>query len=61
MATESNSFFFLNMMVGYRFGKVIDISEAARAKTWKERRAEQKVSRRIMREQKKNPGMLENY
>jgi len=43
MATEKNNFLFFNLSVGYRFGTVIDISEAARAKTlkekWQERRA----------------------
>jgi len=42
MATEKNSFLFFNLFVGYRFGTVIDISEAARAKTWKERWQERK-------------------
>lgn len=44
MATEFNSFFFFNLSVGYRFGNIIDISEAARAKTRKERRQERKAA-----------------
>lgn len=43
MATEKNSFLFFNLTVGYRFGRIVDISEAARAKTWRERRAERKA------------------
>jgi len=42
MATENNNFLFFNLYVGYRFGTIIDISEAARARTWKERREERK-------------------
>ncbi|MFZ5940566.1 MAG: hypothetical protein ACOYXB_08325 [Bacteroidota bacterium] len=42
MATEENNFFFFGMFVGYRFGNVINISEAARAKSWKEKRDERK-------------------
>lgn len=38
MATEYSQFFFFNLSVGYRFGKIVDISEAARAKTRKEKR-----------------------
>jgi hypothetical protein len=52
MAIENNNFFFLNLYVGYRFGKVIDISEAARAKTWKERQKERKTSNKIIKQQK---------
>ncbi len=61
MATQNNSFFFLNLTAGYRFGKVIDVSDAARAKSFKQRRQEQKLSRRISKDQKKNEGKLENY
>jgi hypothetical protein len=43
MATEANKFLFFNLMVGYRFGRIIDISEAAKAKTRKERRQERKA------------------
>lgn len=42
MATEQNKFLFFNLIVGYRFGKIVDISEASRAKTRKERREEKK-------------------
>ncbi|MEN8155632.1 MAG: hypothetical protein ABFS10_01660 [Bacteroidota bacterium] len=42
MATDDNNFLFFNLIVGYRFGKIIDISEAARAKSWRERRQERK-------------------
>lgn len=42
MATEEKNYFFFSMYVGYRFGSMIDISEAARAKSWKERRKERK-------------------
>jgi hypothetical protein len=45
MATESNRFLFFNLMIGYRFGNIVDISEAARAKTWKEKRQEKKEQR----------------
>jgi hypothetical protein len=43
MATEKNSFYFFNLYIGYRFGTMIDISDAARAKTWKERRQERRM------------------
>ncbi len=42
MATEENNFFFFNLSVGYRFGTMIDISDAARAKSRKERRQERR-------------------
>ena len=42
MATEQNNFLFFNVIMGYRFGKIVDISEAARAKSRKERRQERK-------------------
>lgn len=42
MATEYNNFLFFNLSVGYRFGRIKDISEAARAKSRKERREERK-------------------
>jgi hypothetical protein len=47
MATEKNNFLFFNLFVGYRFGTVLDISEAARAKTWKEKREERKAKKSI--------------
>jgi len=43
MATEANNFLFFNLMVGYRFGNIVDISEGAKAKTRRERRAERKA------------------
>jgi hypothetical protein len=48
MATEQNNFLFFSLSVGYRFGRIIDISEAARSKTWKEKRAERKAQRAAM-------------
>jgi len=42
MATEKNNFLFVNLIVGYRFGNIVNISEAARAKSRKERRQERK-------------------
>ena len=42
MATDLNKFLFFNLSVGYRFGRIKDISEAARAKSRKERRQERK-------------------
>ena len=45
MATEQNNFLFFNLMVGYRFGNIVDISEAARAKPWKERIKEHRKER----------------
>ena len=61
LASNRNSNYFVNLIVSYRFGKVIDISEAARSKTWKEKRAEMKVSRKIMKDQKKDAGELKNF
>ncbi len=54
MATENNQFFFLNLYVGYRFGKAIDISDAARAqrKTFRERLEERRRSREIIKQQR---------
>jgi len=43
MASEQQKFLFFNLSVGYRFGNIVDISEAARAKTRRERRAERKA------------------
>jgi hypothetical protein len=45
MATEQNSFLFFTLHVGYRFGRIIDISEAARSKSRKQKRAERKASK----------------
>lgn len=60
MAIETNEFMFINLFAGYRFGKNIDISEAARAKSPKERRKEQKLSRSIVKEQKKAARLQES-
>ena len=48
MATEKNNFLFFNLMVGYRFGRIIDISEAARSRSRKEKRAERKAQRETL-------------
>jgi hypothetical protein len=45
MATEQNSFIFFTLHVGYRFGRIIDISEAARSRSRKEKRAERRAAR----------------
>jgi hypothetical protein len=45
MATEQNNFLFFNLIVGYRFGRIIDISEAARSRSRKEKRAERKAEK----------------
>ena len=42
MATNENKFLFFSLMVGYRFGNIIDISEAAMAKSRRARRKERK-------------------
>jgi hypothetical protein len=42
MATDGNNFLFLSLSVGYRFGKILDISEAARAKSRKDKRKARK-------------------
>jgi hypothetical protein len=61
MATENNHFYFLNLFAGYRFGKVVDVSDAALASRGKDLRAEKKLSRKLAREQKKQDNNLENY
>ncbi len=61
MATQTNNFYFLNLCAGYRFGKVIDVSDVAKSKTWKERRQDQKLSRSISKEQKNKEDNLENF
>jgi hypothetical protein len=43
MATETNNFFFFTLHVGYRFGRIIDISEAASSRSRKEKRAERRA------------------
>lgn len=45
MATEDNSFLYFTLNVGYRFGRIIDISESARSKSWKEKRIERKAAK----------------
>lgn len=45
MAAEQNSFLFFNLIIGYRFGSIVDISEAARAKSRKERRQDRKAQK----------------
>ncbi len=52
MANEMNQFFFLNLFVGYRFGKSIDISAAAQAQRerssfWERLRERRKNNQRI--------------
>jgi hypothetical protein len=48
MATKQNNFLFFTLHVGYRFGRIIDISEAARSRTRKEKRAERKASKETL-------------
>ena len=44
MGTDvQNNFLFFNLSIGYRFGRIKDISEAARAKSRKEKREERKT------------------
>jgi len=47
MATEKNNFLFFNLNVGYRFGRIIDISEAARSKSRKEKKKQRKAQESI--------------
>lgn len=61
MATSKNNFYFFNLLVGYRFGRVIDIGEGSKSKTWKEKWAEKKLSRKIMKDQEKDAKALENF
>ena len=61
MATERNNFLFLSLSVGYRFGKVIDISEAALAKSHKDLRQAKKLSRKISKDRKSKENDLENF
>ncbi len=42
MATDISKFAFFSLSVGYRFGKIVDISEAARAKSRKDKRQDKK-------------------
>ena len=48
MATEKNNFLFFNLIVGYRFGRIIDISEASRSRSGKEKRAERKAQKETL-------------
>lgn len=61
MATENNNFLFVNLTVGYRFGKVVDVSEAARSTSWKERRKAAKLSRSVANDRKTKESKLEDY
>jgi hypothetical protein len=61
MANGSNNFFFLNLTAGYRFGKVIDVSDVALTKNRKARWQEMRLNRKIAREQKKKEGNLEEF
>jgi len=45
MANEQNNWIFFTLNVGYRFGRIIDISESARSKSRKEKRAERKAAK----------------
>ncbi len=42
MATDYSKFLFFTLSVGYRFGKIVDISEAARAKSRKDKKKDRK-------------------
>lgn len=45
MYNEQNNFLFFTLTVGYRFGRIIDISEAARSKSRKDKKAERKAAK----------------
>ncbi|RLD92366.1 MAG: hypothetical protein DRJ29_10135 [Bacteroidetes bacterium] len=45
MANEHNSWIFFTLNVGYRFGRIIDISDAARSKSRKQKKAERKAAK----------------
>jgi len=54
MATERNNLIFVNLFVSYRFGKYIDISEAALARRSSDaEKQDRKISRQSIRQQKK--------
>lgn len=53
MANENNQFFYLNLFAGYRFGKVIDISDAAQAQKARDRKIDRKANRAITKKQRK--------
>jgi hypothetical protein len=61
MATQNNNFYFLNLTIGYRFGRVIDVSDVARSKSWKERRRDQKLSRSISKDQESKDEVLQDF
>lgn len=62
MAEQPNNFYFLNLTIGYRFGKVIDVSDAAiAAKNRKDTRAEKKLSRNLSKDSKNNSNELQNF
>jgi hypothetical protein len=61
MATEMNNFYFMNLYVGYRFGKVIDISEAARRDTWFDKFKAERKQMKSLRKQKKESGDQPTY
>jgi hypothetical protein len=63
MATEANQFFFLNLFVGYRFGKAIDISDAARSQrqSLREIMEERRRSKEIIREQRRAAREQDDY
>jgi len=48
MATDQQNYLFINLMVGYRFGRIIDISEASRSRSRREKRAERKAQRETL-------------
>ncbi len=53
LATELNNFYFMNLTVGYRFGKVIDMSEAARSDTWIDKFRQDRKQQKNLRRQRK--------
>ena len=60
MATENNNFYFFNLYAGYRFGKVINISEAAQRKTWFEKVKDQRQQRKLQNKSENNPTSIDN-
>lgn len=61
MAIESNQFFYLNFFAGYRFGKVIDVSEASQAQKFREKQKSNKLNRALLKEQKKAAKLDDNF
>ncbi len=47
LATENNNFYFFNLYAGYRFGKVINIAESARSKSWLEKVRDARQQRKL--------------